>query len=154
MRICDLSIRTYKECVVPGSRKDALALLLASTEDPDSPLTGEELVGAASILLVAGMDTSKVALSYISYELAQHPELFKSLQKELASYQDVDSLKLTELEQLPMLNAVIKETLRMWPPVAPFARLVPPGGITLGGYHIPGNVDPTLRLLIAGTGPS
>ena len=35
MSICDLSIRAYKDKVVPGSRKDALALLLASTEDPD-----------------------------------------------------------------------------------------------------------------------
>jgi len=51
MNICDMSIRAYREKVVPGSRKDALAVLLASTEDPDSPLTEEELVGAASIFL-------------------------------------------------------------------------------------------------------
>jgi hypothetical protein len=51
MNICDMSIRAYREKVVPGSRKDALAVLLASTEDPDSPLTDEELVGAASIFL-------------------------------------------------------------------------------------------------------
>ena len=46
-----MSIRAYREKVVPGSRKDALAVLLASTEDPDSPLSDEELVGAASIFL-------------------------------------------------------------------------------------------------------
>ena len=51
MNICDMSIRAYREKVVPGSRKDALAVLLASTKDPDSPLTDEELVGAASIFL-------------------------------------------------------------------------------------------------------
>jgi cytochrome P450 len=86
------------------------------------------------------VDTTAVTLGYISFELAKHPELFKTLQEELSKYTDVDSLKSTELEQLPMLNAVIKETLRMWPPVSPFARLVPPEGTMLGGYHIPGNV--------------
>jgi len=86
------------------------------------------------------VDTTAVTLAYISFELAKHPELFKTLQEELSKYSNVDSLKSTELEQLPMLNAVIKETLRMWPPVSPFARLVPPEGTTLGGYHIPGNV--------------
>lgn len=50
-----MSIRAYKERVIPGSRKDALALLLASTEDADSPLSDDELVGAASIFLVAGI---------------------------------------------------------------------------------------------------
>jgi len=163
MNICDMSIRAYREKVVPGSRKDALAVLLASTEDPDNPLTAEELVGAASIFLgtlltlkrligaVAGVDTTAVTLAYVSYELAKHPEMFKTLQEELARYTDVDSFNSTELEQLPMLNAVIKETLRMWPPVAPFARLVPRQGTTLGGYHIPGNVPFLKSLLIVDT---
>jgi len=133
---------------VPGSRKDALAMLLSSRDDPDSPLTDEELIGAASIFLVAGVDTSSVTLSYIAYEIAKHPELFRILGDELTNYSDVDSLKSTELEQLPVLNAVIKETLRMWPPVAPLPRLVPPQGATLGGQHIPGDVQSLTSLII------
>jgi cytochrome P450 len=87
-----------------------------------------------------GVDTTAVALTYISYELAKHPELFDTLAKELSKYTDVASLKISELEQLPILNAVIRESLRIWSPVATFARVVPPQGTTLGGYQIPGGV--------------
>src|SRR6266496_1360624 len=54
IQICDLSIQEYKNKVKIGSRRDALSLLLAATNDEDSPLSAEELVGAASIFLVAG----------------------------------------------------------------------------------------------------
>jgi len=55
MQICDLSIREYKDKVQTGFRKDALAVLLSSRDDTGANLTSEELVGAASIFLVAGV---------------------------------------------------------------------------------------------------
>lgn len=75
MSICDLSIRAYKDKVVPGSRKDALALLLASTEDPESPLTDEELVGAASIFMVA-VFVSLISIDLITRAVTPRPFRF------------------------------------------------------------------------------
>jgi cytochrome P450 len=73
--------------------------------------------------------------------LAKNPTLFSTLAAELSKYPGIDSLKSIELEKLPYLNAVIRETLRVWPPVpSPLFRLCPRQGTILGGYHIPGGV--------------
>ena len=50
-----MAIKEYIEKVGPGSRKDALGLLLAACDDNDARLSYKELVGAASIFLVAGI---------------------------------------------------------------------------------------------------
>jgi cytochrome P450 len=81
---------------------------------------------------------------FLAYELAKHPILFRTLATELSKYKDIDSFKSIELEKLPHLNAVIRETLRMWPPVpSPFFRVCPPQGTILGDYYIPGGVTAT-----------
>jgi cytochrome P450 len=83
-------------------------------------------------------------LVYISYLLAKNPEWFDKLAEELSGYTDVDSLQSSELEKLPLLNAVIRETLRLYPPAASpvFSRVVPEGGATLAGHIIPAGVYP------------
>ena len=54
-----MSIREYLRNVEKGSRKDALGLLLAAVDDSGSSLSYPELVGAASIFLVAGISSNK-----------------------------------------------------------------------------------------------
>jgi cytochrome P450 len=74
--------------------------------------------------------------------LATHPELFDEIAKELSPYKDIDSLQSVALEQLPLLNAVILETLRLWPPApSTLARVVPENGVTIGGCYIPAGVS-------------
>jgi len=88
-----------------------------------------------------GVDTTATALTYISFEIAKHPELFLTLAQELSKYPTVDSLKCSELEQLPYLNAVIRESLRLWPPApTPFCRVTPSQGSSFGGHVIPPGV--------------
>jgi cytochrome P450 len=73
--------------------------------------------------------------------LAKHPEYMEKLANEISHYKDVDDFQLTELEKLPMLNAVIRETLRLYPPFPfPIGRVAPSEGTTLGNYYIPGGV--------------
>ena len=50
-----MAIKEYMNKVEPGSRKDALGLLLATCEENESRFSYDELVGAASIFLVAGI---------------------------------------------------------------------------------------------------
>jgi len=59
-QICDISIREYKANVKPGSRKDSLSTLIAAREDDGTGLSHDELVGMASIFLVAGQFPSSV----------------------------------------------------------------------------------------------
>lgn len=45
-------------------------------------------------------------------------------------------------QQLPYLQAVVREGLRMWPPVGGLSyKLVPPGGDHLNGYFVPGGTN-------------
>ena len=92
--------------------------------------------------LRVGVDTTAITLVYIAYLLAKHPGWFDKLAEELSSYTDVDSLQSSELEKASLLNAVIRETLRLYPPAASpvFSRVVPEGGTSLGGYDLPAGV--------------
>jgi cytochrome P450 len=105
-------------------------------------MSHEELVSHATILFFAGVDTTSTALTYIAYVLAKHPEYIEKLEKEVSShYKDVDEFQSIELEKLPLLNAVIREALRLYPPApGPIGRLTPTEGAVIGGYTIPGGV--------------
>jgi cytochrome P450 len=82
-----------------------------------------------------------MALTYISYQLAKTPSLIQEIAKELSQYNTLDDLNLMELEKLPLLNAVIHECMRMYPPVPlSVGRICPPQGTTVGGYFIPARV--------------
>lgn len=72
------------------------------------------------------------------------PWAFKALQREIdegsTSFQDPISWR--EIQQLPYLQAVVKEGLRMWPPVSGLGfKLVPPGGEHINGYFVPGGTE-------------
>jgi len=95
------------------------------------------------VLLSLGVDTTAVTLVFFSYLIAKNPEWFDKLAAELSDYTDVDTLQSSELEKLPLLNAVIRETLRLYPPAASpvFSRVSQMTVVSLGGYFIPGGVS-------------
>ena len=78
---------------------------------------------------------------FMCYHLAKHHDLIVEMAKELSAYQTVDELNLNELEKLPLFNAVIYESLRVYPPAPiPAGRICPPQGIIIDGCFIPGGV--------------
>ena len=76
----------------------------------------------------------------IFYHLAKHPEHAAKLRDELKTTRSIDDTN--ELQSLNHLNAVITETLRLYPGVPAGApRDTPREGLTIAGKHIPGNVS-------------
>ena len=76
------------------------------------------------------------------YELGRHPEHIARLRAELAPHGGPDGSPPTnhELQNLPHLNAVIHEALRLHPPVpSALQRLTPPEGLEIDGTFVPGN---------------
>jgi cytochrome P450 len=63
----------------------------------------------------AGMDTTGTSAGLIFYALAKNPESYKKLMREVNSYED---LLFENLNGISYTNAVIKETLRIWPVVS------------------------------------
>jgi cytochrome P450 len=75
------------------------------------------------------------------YSLQKHQQYIEKISDELSGYPDIDSLRSVELEKLPYLNAIIRESLRMFPPFgSPAGRVCPPEGRTVNGHFIPGGV--------------
>ncbi|KAI9004931.1 cytochrome P450 [Hyaloraphidium curvatum] len=74
-------------------------------------------------LLFAGHDTTAALLSFLTYELAAHPDWQRRVREEVVEAFGTDTSELItnldKLEAMPVLNACIKETLRMYPS-APF----------------------------------
>jgi cytochrome P450 len=88
-----------------------------------------------------GGDTTATALTWMSYHLTKDHNLASELYKELSAYKTIDDLNASELEKLPLLNAFIYESLRIYPPAPiPAGRICPPEGVTIRGCFIPGGV--------------
>ncbi|PHH64775.1 hypothetical protein CDD81_4037 [Ophiocordyceps australis] len=95
------------------------------------------LTGEAIVAIVAGSDTVAPTLVFLFYQLARNPALAEKLRHEL---QGINPHNLEALRQLPFLNALINETLRLHPAVPTGGyRDSPPEGCTIGGRFIPGN---------------
>lgn len=108
-RIIRAIIRTRKE----SGRKfdDLLDMLLdARYEDTGQPMEESQVIDEILILLIAGHETTANALSWTLYLLSCHPEK----QEEL--YQATRNLGINESVTSGLLNAVIKESMRLYPP--------------------------------------
>ncbi|KAK7253135.1 hypothetical protein RIF29_37588 [Crotalaria pallida] len=89
-------------------------------------------------LFVAGTDTISSTIEWAMAELLRNPEVMLKAKQELKQTIGVGNpVKETDIERLPYLKAIIKETFRLHPPV-PF--LIPRKAITsveICGYTIP-----------------
>jgi cytochrome P450 len=85
--------------------------------------------------MAAGIDTTGDALCFLMYQLSL-PASFHVQDK---LFGELKQNKDKVLEELPYLDAVVKEGLRCFPPI-PMSqpRYVPKGGKNIDGYFIPG----------------
>ncbi|XP_014550459.1 hypothetical protein COCVIDRAFT_43025 [Bipolaris victoriae FI3] len=76
------------------------------------------LRGQVINLLAAGRDTTACLLSWVFFLLVRHPRVMEKLRAEIASsYTKDSSLNRDVLRRMPYLNNVLRETLRLYPPV-------------------------------------
>ncbi|KZV66085.1 cytochrome P450 [Peniophora sp. CONT] len=111
---------------VLGQGRDLLSLLLDENDKTavQDKLPENELKAQINTFLFAGSDTTSNALSRILHTLSLHPEAQERLRQELvnAGAPDAD-LEYDVLDRLPYLDAVCRETLRLFPPVRFLQRL-------------------------------
>ena len=126
-RIFDLIDRSIKDAKSKlGEGKEPTTILdtmILAGEDEEYPFTDEELKGNVVQMLFAGEDTSSTTLTWALYFLAIHPEYVEKLSREFQSLPpELDNLTFEHLKDLPLLEAVIFESLRLFP-VSPFLFL-------------------------------
>lgn len=111
-----IDARQAQTDVHPGF--DFLGHLLAARDRDGAGMTRRELVDEVMTLIVAGHETTASALAWAWHEIATHPQVLER------PYDDVDALDAHEIadvcdtpgSRLPWVDAVINETLRLYPP--------------------------------------
>lgn len=106
-----------------GDGKDIIGLLMRAMESEDDRLSKEELLAQMSAIVLAATDTTSSALSQILHLLALHPDIQDKLRKELKeACEDNGEITHDQLVSLPFLEAVCRETLRLYAPVPGIMR--------------------------------
>jgi len=115
--------------------------LLSPEANKGAPLpSAGSLYEEAQALMFGGGDTTGNTLMLGTFYLLRNPGLVRRMKEELKTAWPVlgQPPNLGELEKLPFLTAVIKESLRISPGVAsPLLRVVPASGAKIIGSYIP-----------------
>ncbi len=93
---------------------DLLDMLLDARYEDGTAMAEEQLVDELLILFTAGHETTSNALTFAVQLLAQHPEAQENISKEMASFTTKDFMQ--SLKESPYTQAVIEETMRLYPP--------------------------------------
>ena len=95
-----------------GHQIDLLSVMVNDT-DMDDDLIRDQLL----TMLIAGHDTSTALLAWSLYLLGKHPAALERVQAEVDDVLGSDLPDVENISELNYLNQVIKETLRLYPPI-------------------------------------
>ncbi|KAF8912957.1 cytochrome P450 [Gymnopilus junonius] len=113
-----IASKMWSDAKYAGDKDDRtlLANMLRLEMDSKVPMDEELVISQMRTVISAGYETVSAVLAWMLYELATHPELQAKLQQEVSSSPDhsFDDLN----SGLPFLDAALKETLRLHPPIS------------------------------------
>ena len=123
----------------PGGvqHRDVLSILLAARdEETGRPMPRQQVRDEVLTLLLAGHETTAVALTWAWFELSRHRQAREWLAEELGSAHAADVLDDAAWERLPRTRAVLAETLRLHPPAYLMGRFTT-ADVPLGDWTLP-----------------
>jgi cytochrome P450 len=117
----------------PSQRNDLVTRLLQA-RDPESgrPMGDTEIVDNLLTFLIAGHSTTAKALMWTLYLVARSPEWERRMLEEIAQVVGTGPLAAEHIDKLAVVDMVLKEAMRLYPPVPEFPR-VPTEDVDLGG---------------------
>jgi cytochrome P450 len=123
----------------PPANENVLDDLLAATHEDGSPIDDQEVRDAIFTILVAGHDTTALALAWALVEIVPRPEMVASLTNELKHVTGGGPPEAEQLPALEYLDAAIRESLRLRP-VVPFVVRLTKQPFSAGGRDYPAGV--------------
>jgi sterol 14-demethylase len=119
------------------SDRDMLDVLITVKNEAGDPrFSADEITGMFISMMFAGHHTSSGTSSWTLIELLRHPEVYAGVLEELEElYGDGQSVSFHALRQIPRLENVLKETLRLHPPLIILMR-VAKGDFEVCGFPI------------------
>jgi len=130
---------------VSDNSKDICSIAINQLKDKDGNLTKADKISITHQLKTfyfAGHDTTATTISWAIWSLSQHEEILRKVRAELNDHGIWNDLEnpptYEQLQDCTYLEAVLKETLRLYPP-AGSGRYVQKLDETLGGYRVGGS---------------
>ncbi len=119
-------------------QRDLLDVLVSlRTEDGSQHFSADEITGMFISMMFAGHHTSSGTAAWTLIELLRHPDVMAGVRQELDDlYADGAAVSFQALRAIPRLEAALKETLRLHPPLVLLLR-VAQEPIEIGGYAVP-----------------
>jgi len=117
---------------------DVLSMLMStqSGEEPETKLTDKQIHDHVLTFLAAGHETTAIALAWTFYLLSEHPEVREKLLDEIRTVLAGRAPTVDDLAQLPYLDWVLSESMRLYPPAWVQMRFVAKE-FELDGVHLP-----------------
>lgn len=138
--LCSERIKEVKE-----GREPAQTPLVSLMVDQDAGqnIASEEMLATVLSFVVGGQLTSGISVSWTLYSLARDPEWQTKVVEELAAWSEEDGLD--ALHNKPVLDRVVRESIRLHPPVFLLTRETAQP-VEIDGYRIP--AETTIRVPI------
>lgn len=112
-----------------------LSMLLNLQAEDGTRMSDKQVRDEVMTLILAGHETTALALSWAWYLLAKHPEVEAKLIAELQAVLAGRTPNLSDLRQLRYTEWVVLETMRLYPPIWVIPRTVK-SDCEIGGYHV------------------
>lgn len=119
-----------------GDGGDVLSMLVAARDDEGNGMTDQQLRDELMTLITAGLDTTVLAMTWSCYLLAKHPAAADRVQEELRTVLGGRRPELADLASLRYTEAVVRESMRLYPPAWVVTREATVDCV-VGGYALP-----------------
>lgn len=124
----------------PMDRGDLLSMLLLTEDEDGNGMTDKQVRDEAVTMFLAGHETTANTMNWTFMLLAQNPQIEVKLHEELDRVLGGRTPTLQDLRELPYTEMVIKEAMRLMPPV-PGAGRMAIEDVQIGDYLIPKNTN-------------
>jgi len=111
-----------KQRTRPPNQGDLLSILMSARDETGQPMPDRQLRDEAVTLLLAGHETTALALSWTFYLLGRHPDVDAELAAEVQSVLNDREATVDDLPRLTFTEHVVTEAMRLYPPAWFFGR--------------------------------
>jgi len=118
-----------------ADKRDLLSLIVNSPDETGAEPDLDDVVGHLPVLFASTYETCQTVLLWSLFLLAQHPDVARDLVDEISGTLAGEPPTLARVTDLPFLDAVVKESMRVLPAV-PYQVRAATQPTRLGGHEV------------------